>query len=222
MKSATTGPSYLVHLYEEEPSFPAGLNGRFHGLVVDRSRGTATLFNDRYGMQRLYYHESKDGFYFAGEAKAILAVRPELRRMDPQGLGEFVSCGAVLENRTLFAGITVLPPGSAWTFRNGAMERKAIYFHPKEWEEQETLDPESYYRDLRNAFTKNLSRYFDGPERIAMSLTGGLDTRMIMAWQKVATWNTSLLYVWKHVPGVSGRHVEPAGGQHVRPATPGD
>ena len=27
------GPSYLVHLYEEDPSFPAGLNGRFHGLL---------------------------------------------------------------------------------------------------------------------------------------------------------------------------------------------
>ena len=23
------GPSYLVHLYEEDPAFPAGLNGRF-------------------------------------------------------------------------------------------------------------------------------------------------------------------------------------------------
>src|SRR5437879_12727123 len=26
------GPSYLVHLYEEEPTFPASLNGRFHGI----------------------------------------------------------------------------------------------------------------------------------------------------------------------------------------------
>ena len=48
------------------------------------------LFNDRYGMQRVYYHESKEAFYFAAEAKAILAVRPELRRPDPRGLGEFV------------------------------------------------------------------------------------------------------------------------------------
>src|SRR5487761_998947 len=54
------GPSYLVHLYEENPSFPSGLNGRFHGLLIDRSRGTATLFNDRYGMHRIYYHQSKD------------------------------------------------------------------------------------------------------------------------------------------------------------------
>src|SRR5262245_37697901 len=52
------GPSYLVHLYEEGPTFPASLNGRFHGLLADRTRGTALLFNDRYGMHRLYYHES--------------------------------------------------------------------------------------------------------------------------------------------------------------------
>ena len=43
------------------------------GLLVDRSEGTTTLFNDRYGIHRLYYHESADAFYFAAEAKAILA-----------------------------------------------------------------------------------------------------------------------------------------------------
>jgi asparagine synthase (glutamine-hydrolysing) len=177
------GSSYLVHLYEEDPSFPAGLNGRFHGLLVDRKRGTAVLFNDRYGMHRIYYHQSKDGFYFAAEAKAILAVRPELRRMDPRGLGELVSCGAVLENRTLFEGIHILPPASAWVFRNGSLERRSNYFNPKEWEEQEKLDLESYYQELQQTLTRNLPRYFAGRERIGMSLTGGLDTRMILACQ---------------------------------------
>jgi asparagine synthase (glutamine-hydrolysing) len=178
------GSSYLVHLYEEDPSFPAGLNGRFHGLLTDENRGTALLFNDRYGMHRVYYHEAKDAFYFAAEAKAILAVRPDLKRIDLRGLGEFVSCGTVLENRTLFEGVGVLPPGSAWVFRNGSLEQKSSYFHPREWEEQETLAPESYCRALSEAFTRNLPRYFNGQEQIAMSLTGGLDTRMIMAWQR--------------------------------------
>src|SRR5262245_41910543 len=99
------GPSYLIHLYEEDPSFPAGLNGWFHGLIADRMRRTAILFNDRFGMHRLYYHESRDAFYFAAEAKAILAVRPELRRINPQGLGEWLECGCTLENRTLFEGV---------------------------------------------------------------------------------------------------------------------
>ena len=178
------GPSYLAHLYEEDPCFPAGLNGRFHGLLTDRSRGTAMLFNDRYGMQRIYYHESKEAFYFASEAKAILAVRPELRSIDPQGLGEFVSCGCVLEDRTLFEGIQVLPGASAWIFRNGAIERKGTYFKPREWEDQSQLEPEAYHHELRDVFSRNLHRYFAGQERIAMSLTGGLDSRMIMAWQR--------------------------------------
>jgi asparagine synthase (glutamine-hydrolysing) len=139
------------------------------------------LFNDRYGMHRIYYHEAKDAFYFGAEAKAILAVRPELRRMDRKGLGEFVACGCVLENRTLFAGIHVLPPASAWIFQNRSLVRKNNYFRPRDWETQETVDPESYFEELRQSFVRILPRYFKGPERIAMSLTGGLDTRMIMA-----------------------------------------
>jgi asparagine synthase (glutamine-hydrolysing) len=178
------GPSYLVHISEEDPCFPASLNGWFHGLQVDRPRETATLFNDRYGMQRIYYHEAKEAFYFAAQAKAILAVRPELRSPDLRGLGEFLSCGCVLENRTLFKGISVLPPGSAWRFRKGSIVERIKYFEPREWEEQDQLDPEPWYQQLREVFTRNLPRYFNGHEQIAMSLTGGLDGRMIMAWQK--------------------------------------
>jgi asparagine synthase (glutamine-hydrolysing) len=180
----TGGPSYLVHLYEEGAAFPRCLNGTFHGLLADRARGTALLFNDRYGMQRIYYHEAKETFYFAAESKAILAVRPELRRLDPRGLGEFVACGCVLENRTLFDGIQVLPAGSAWTFRDGLIENKHNYFNPREWEEQEQLEPDAWYQELREVFRRNLPRYFNGRERIGISLTGGLDSRMIMAWHK--------------------------------------
>jgi asparagine synthase (glutamine-hydrolysing) len=180
------GPSYLVHLYEEDADFPAGLNGRFHGILTDRTRRTTTLFNDRYGLQRIYYYESKDAFYFAAEAKAILAVRPELRRLDLKGMGELISCGCVMENRTLFDSIYVLPPGSAWVFRNGSLEQKGSYFETQEWEQQQALAPEAYYQELKEVYSRNLPRYFDTPEQMGMSLTGGLDTRMVMAWHQAA------------------------------------
>src|SRR5262249_1057789 len=178
--------SYLVHVAEEDKNFPKSLNGRFQGLLANRNDGSAMLFNDRYGMQRVYVHEAQGAFYFAAEAKAILAVRPELRCINQQTLGEFVACGCVLENRPLFEGIYVLPPGSAWRFRNGALEKKGSYFQPKEWEEQSTLEPEAYYNDLRDVFSRNLPRYFNGHEPVAVSLTGRLDTRMIIAWHKPA------------------------------------
>lgn len=180
------GPAYLVHLAEVERSFPANLNGRFHGLLINRRTNVATLFNDRYGMHRLYYHSSKHAFYFAAEAKAILTVRPELRRLEPDALGELISCGVVLNNRTLFAGIHVLPPASSWTFRDGSIESQGHFFSPSEWENQSILDDQTYYRELEEAIDHNLSKYFTGDENIAMSLTGGLDTRIIMAWERAA------------------------------------
>jgi asparagine synthase (glutamine-hydrolysing) len=176
--------SYLLQSYEDDPSFPRGLNGRFHGLLVDRKRQLTLLFNDRYAMHRIYYHKARDAFYFAAEAKAILAVRPELRVLDPQGLGEFVVCGCTLENRTLFRSVQILPAASAWEFRAAQLERQRVYFEPREWENQEPLEPEPYFCELRAKFEQNLPRYFNGRERVGMSLTGGLDTRMIMAWQR--------------------------------------
>ncbi len=178
------GPAYLVHRYEDEPDFPKQLNGRFHGFVADSRSGSAMLFNDRYGLQRIYYHQAKNSFYFAAEAKAILRVRPELRTIDSRGLGEFVVCGCALENRTIFPEIHLLPPGSSWRFRDAALAEKASYFEPREWEEQRPLTPAEYCSDLRDVFVRNLPRYFNGQERVGVSLTGGLDTRIIMAWHE--------------------------------------
>jgi asparagine synthase (glutamine-hydrolysing) len=181
---AQNDAGYLLQRWHDDHAFPASLNGRFQGLLADHVRGHALLFNDRFGMHRLYYHESADVFYFAAEAKAILAVCPELRRVDLRGLGDLVSCGCVLQNRSLFEGVKVLPPGSAWTFRPDASVQKSFYFQPREWEEQTPLEHEAYYEELKSVFTRNLPRYFEGNERIGMSLTGGFDTRMVMAWQK--------------------------------------
>jgi asparagine synthase (glutamine-hydrolysing) len=177
----TTEAAHLVHLYEEDPSFVQNLNGVFHGLIVDQARGVVTLFNDRYGMHRLYYHESKDAFYFAAEAKAILAVRPELRVADPRSLGEFIACSCVMEDRTIFKDIRVLPAASAWTFRNSTLDSKTTYFDPQSWENQAALSPEAYYQELRSTLLTNLPRFFNGRQPMGMAITGGLDTRLILA-----------------------------------------
>lgn len=177
-----SGATNLVHLYEEHGSrFFEQLNGTFCGLVIDLREKKIVLFNDRYGLARLYYHESSSGFFFSSEAKALLKVRPQLRRLDARGFGEFFSCGCALQNRTLFEGISLLPPGSAWTFGPGRPVQKDRYFRPDEWEQLPQLAPEDYYQRLKETFTRVLPRYFNGTQSLALSLTGGLDSRMIIA-----------------------------------------
>ena len=179
--------SYLVHLYEEAGAgFFERLNGIFSGLLIDQRENRVMLFNDRYGLKRIYYHESPAGFYFASEAKALMRVLPQLRQLDMRGLGEYFACGCVLQDRTLFSGVSLLPVGSVCTFEPGRPVRKEQYFDPRSWENLPALPEEEYYSRLRETFARILPRYFRSRQKIAMSLTGGLDSRMIMAWAKQA------------------------------------
>ncbi len=60
---------YLLQRYEQDRNFFQDLNGMFHGLVADRARGVVTLFNDRYNMHRLSYHQASDTFYSAARRR---------------------------------------------------------------------------------------------------------------------------------------------------------
>jgi asparagine synthase (glutamine-hydrolysing) len=178
--------SQIMQAAETDPCFPKRLNGLFHGILADEKDKRVILFNDRYGMHRLYYRETADAFLFGSEAKAILAVDPEARAVDTSGLAQFISCGCTLENRTIFKGVSSLPGASAWMFQAGSLTLKGRYFSPREWEDQLSLDPESYYQQLKAVFAERVPRYFEGAERVGISLTGGLDSRMLMSWSRAA------------------------------------
>jgi len=178
---ARAGGDWLVHAYEEQgEKFFAGLNGLFSGLLIDRRQRRVFLFNDRYGMERIYWHATPDAFYFASEAKALLRVRPELRAFDREGVAQFLGVGCPLAERTLFRDVHRLPGGALWTFENGAL-RRGNYFSPDQWENLPKLPAAEYESRFRAVFERILPRYYETDAKIGLSLTGGLDTRLIMA-----------------------------------------
>jgi asparagine synthase (glutamine-hydrolysing) len=175
--------SYLVHLYEEMGcQFLEKLNGWFSGVLLDFRERKFVLFNDRYGVNRIYYHEDSRGFYFSSEAKALLKILPGTRQLNLRGLGEVLSCEAVLENRSLFSGISLLPPSSAWVFSRGQLVKKRTYFKREAWESQPELSEGDFYEKLKETWTRVLPKYFRGKQSVGLSLTGGVDSRMILAW----------------------------------------
>ena len=178
---SATGGDCLVHLYEDlGENFFAELNGQFSGLLIDRRQRKIFLFNDRYGVERTYWHETADAFYFASEAKALLRILPELRSFDREGVAQFLGFGSTLEGRTLFRDVSLLPGGSLWTFEAGRCDRRK-YFSPEKWEQQPTLSEVVFAAQFQETWKKILPRYFDSESRIGLSLTAGLDMRMIMA-----------------------------------------
>lgn len=175
--------SYLIHLFEEKgDDFFLYLNGFYHGVLVDIPHNEVILFNDRYGMQRIYYYEKKGTFLFSAEAKSLLNVCPELRELIPASLGQLISMGCILGNDTLFKNVYLLPGASLWNFKNGNCEKKDHYFDRKDWENQSHLKKEQFYKNLKELFIKILPKYLNDSRPVGMSLTGGLDTRIIMAY----------------------------------------
>ncbi|MGB5157629.1 MAG: asparagine synthase-related protein [Desulfobacterales bacterium] len=178
----TLNASYLIHLYEDDTQeFLKKLNGWFCGLLIDLRKKKSFLFNDRYGMQRIYFHEDKDTAYFASEAKCILKAKPELRKITAQGLADLLYCQCVLDNQSLFENIDLLPGGSCWEIQHKEIVNKHRYFDPTEFEKLPPLDGDVFYTRLQETLRRILPKYFIANGRIAFSLTGGLDTRMILA-----------------------------------------
>jgi asparagine synthase (glutamine-hydrolysing) len=179
--SEITRGDKLIRLYEGEGlKFVEKLNGLFCGLLIDKTQRKIVLFNDRYGIKRIYFHENNGNFYFASEAKALLRILPEQRQFDTESLANYLTFGSTLDWKTLFRGIEIIPGGSLWSFEGG-QRRKEKYFTPEIWEAQLQLSAGEFENRFQETFKRILPRYFQPASKVGVALTGGLDTRMIMA-----------------------------------------
>lgn len=158
----------------------AQMNGLFTGLWINND-GDAWLFNDRFGSERLYVHEKDGTTYFASEAKALLAVLPELRAFDETGVAQFLAFGSTLQGHTLFRGLRLAPGGSLWRWRRGRPLEHQRYFTPAEWECLAPWSAEEFETRFNATFPAVLPDYLERHTSVGLSLTGGLDTRMIAA-----------------------------------------
>ena len=91
------------------------VRGMFALAFLDRTRGRLLLARDRLGVKSLYFIDRPEGFFFASEPKALLAlpwVRPEL---DDARLADYFAGRSVPSPATLFRGIERLHPGTVLT-----------------------------------------------------------------------------------------------------------
>jgi asparagine synthase (glutamine-hydrolysing) len=174
--------SYLVHLYEElDNEFFFELNGWFSGVIIDWRKDRTYLFNDRYGMHRIFMHEGRKGLFFSSEAKALLRVLPETREFDLQGLGQFMTLGCTLGTKSLYRGIQVLPGGTLFEFTKNSLRRELCYFNREILEEQTHLPNSDYISQFAELLPRVTRKFIFSKRPVAMSLTGGIDSRMVIA-----------------------------------------
>src|SRR5580658_3041882 len=102
----------IVHLYEEMGAeCVQKLRGMFAFALYDQREKRLLLERDRFGKKPLHYALDGGRLYFGSEIKAILAVAPELAKVNQEALLQYLYFGYIPDPITAFLPIQKLPPG---------------------------------------------------------------------------------------------------------------
>jgi asparagine synthase (glutamine-hydrolysing) len=142
----------------------------------DGRRRRLHLANDRFALRNLYWVADDRRLAFAPQVSALL-VDPRLpRALDAQAAGEFLVFQCVLRERTLIDGVRLLPPASLLVFEPGrgvAVESTwTLRYRPAAGD---------HARALADALADAAGRLAGGDERVGLPLSGGLDSRTLLA-----------------------------------------
>ncbi|OOG44291.1 asparagine synthase (glutamine-hydrolyzing) [Rhodanobacter sp. C06] len=181
----------IVHLYEEHGDrFVEHLNGQFAIALWDAERQRLLLARDRCGVRPLYHVRAGGRHWFASEIKALLAVRPELARLDPQGLAQAFTFWGPIEPGSVFAGVECLPPGHLLAIERDGRETLSRYW---DWSFPEQGAPQRRWQsveqaagELRELLSDAVRLRLQADVPLGAYLSGGLDSSAVVALMREA------------------------------------
>lgn len=168
-------------LYERnDTEFVSSLNGAFLIAIWDQAARKLILINDRMGLYPLYYGQSEHGFIFGSNIKPLLLEGSLPRRPDQTAIAEFLTFDHILGQRTLLNSVKLMPQASLMTFDANALQIKPYYqFHYRQQHEFKT--DEMYMQELDFYIRQAITRQMKDDRSKGLLLSGGLDSRYILA-----------------------------------------
>ncbi len=174
----------IIHLYEEKgEDCVHDLNGQWAFAIWDSRRDRLFLSRDRLGVRPLFYARTPEGFVFGSEIKSLLAVPSVPRSIDLEALDEIFTFWVTLPPRTIFKGVSELPPGHSLVFERGNMRVEPYWtldYNPSMGVQREEEAREMLLDLLLDATRIRLRA--DVP--VGAYLSGGLDSTVIAALVK--------------------------------------
>ena len=182
---AGTAAEKIATLYlSEGAAFLPRLRGSFSCLVADRNRDQALLFNDRLGSRPVFIRDDNGGGFAVGpEVSTLAALSPAAERIDAAGLTEFLISGTYLRDRTLYRAIKKLPQGSVITIKPGG-HSISTYAKPSFDARPTPASMEECFDECDALVRQAVRRVADALPHPVLSLSGGLDSRIILATLK--------------------------------------
>lgn len=164
-------------LSEYGVSFFEKLNGMFAVGAYNINTKKLWLSRDRFGVKPLYYWSNENTILFSSEIKAFLK-HPDFKvEVDLQALNEYFTFQNVFSTKTLFKGVTMLPPANTVEVSIEAKEIK----HNSWWDYDFTQVDNNITFDEAKETTKNLleksvAKQMASDVPVGSYLSGGMDS----------------------------------------------
>jgi asparagine synthase (glutamine-hydrolysing) len=156
------------------------LNGMFAFALFDANARELVLARDRLGVKPLYYAHLDDRLLFASELKALLAVWPREREIDPGALLQSLQNRFNTGETSLVRGIRRLPPGTALVVDAELKVREHRYWSPLDVRPRR-LDFDEAVEEFEPLFRRVMLEHLRADVPHGLFLSSGVDSGILLA-----------------------------------------
>lgn len=135
--------------------------------------------NDRYGYYTYFYSVNKGKYTFCNDPNILLDYI-EKRELNRQAVNEFLNFGYLLDNKTLFKDINKLEPASVVKVKNDEVSF-VKYWNYTDIKKNNSIKYEEAVENLGILWIKSVQKILNKHETFILPLSGGLDSRAILA-----------------------------------------
>ena len=170
----------LKYLETKDDTIFFGLNGHYVVVIIDYKSKSVKIINDRYGLAPCYYYSNAGLFLFSSELKAIASYDPIPLHCKLDGIAQFFQLGHFVDETTLLEGVKCLPPASCLILQHGKMSIET-YWECLPKDSGNMKSQKDYLSEIEFLFKQSLERRITDGEAFGLSLSGGIDSRVILS-----------------------------------------
>jgi asparagine synthase (glutamine-hydrolysing) len=161
-------------------TFARELNGIFLILIYDIESKTIYLISDKFNLFPLYIWMESGVIYFSSKIKSFLKLNRFKPEKDTESFSDFFRYGHILGNKTHLKSVSRIPPASVITFdKSGCKTERYWDFYTKD--ESQAISKNECLEEIISIWDRVVNRSIKGDMKPIIQLSGGLDSRAIIA-----------------------------------------
>jgi asparagine synthase (glutamine-hydrolysing) len=161
----------------------SNLNGFFSLTIYDKKNSKLFLCSDIHGLRHIYYYSDNNRFIFSSEQKAIFKSASYSGSISKSSVDTFIQRGYLENDITWFEAIHLLPPATILELdlTNNKLILTPFYSFTNTITVSDNLDFRELILELGKKFVTAVSLNIRENERVGIGLSGGLDSRALLA-----------------------------------------